>query len=445
MLFLSHQGTFRLVHSHLHQLTPPQEDLSNYWTPQLYVHMKDGTFKPVPAAGDPSDINGGMTVYYLQRPSNDTLTAFPAGFRMLAGDSSKRSGGSDLATQGISFACLGANQPETNFIPPYPCPYGLRAQVFFPACWDGVNLDSADHKSHMSYPNSNNYNNGPCPASHPVHTISLFYEVLYDTNQFADQWNGTQHPFVFANGDATGYGFHGDFVSGWDVDVLQNAIDTCTDDSGQVEECAAVTLFTHDEQTACRIPVTVAEKVDGTLTKLPGCNDVTYGPARASPPAGCIDNTTFGPAPGIFVDFTTSKHWSYLGCGTDSVSDRAFQSAYMASDNLTVEACVDFCIAKGWSYAGLEYAQECFCGNALNPTYAPKDGVMGGCNMKCRGSEDETCGGSNAMSVYGKCGGGECENVVVGAKAKREIEGVKVEGQTWDRRGGMLGSRIFRG
>jgi hypothetical protein len=444
MLFLSHQGTFCLVHSHLHQLTPPQEDLSNYWTPQLYVHMKDGTFKPVPAAGDPSDINGGMTVYYLQRPSNDTLTAFPAGFRMLAGDSSKRFGGSDLATQGISFACLGANQPETNYIPPYPCPYGLRAQVFFPACWDGVNLDSTDHKSHMSYPNSNNYNNGPCPASHPVHTISLFYEVLYDTNQFADQWNGTRHPFAFANGDATGYGFHGDFINGWDVDVLQNAIDTCTDDSGQVEECAAVTLFTHDEQTACRIPVTVAEKVDGTLTKLPGCNDVTYGPARASPPAGCIDNTTFGPAPGIFVDFTASKHWSYLGCGTDSVSDRAFQSAYMASDNLTVEACVDFCIAKGWSYAGLEYAQECFCGDALSPTHAPKDGVMGGCNMKCRGSEDETCGGSNAMSVYGKCGDGECKNVVVGAKAKREIEGVKAEGETWGRRGGLLGSRSFR-
>jgi hypothetical protein len=376
--------------------------------------MKDGTYKPVPVAGDPSDRGGGMTVYYLQRPSNDTLKAFPAGFRMLAGDSSKRTGGTDLATQAVSFACLGSNQPETNSIPTYQCPYGLRAQVFFPACWDGKNLDSANHKSHMSYPDSNNYNNGPCPASHPVHTISLFYEVLYDTNMFASEYTSTSHPFVFANGDTTGYGFHGDFVNGWDVPILQKAIDTCTDASGQVEKCAAVSLFSRDEQTSCQIPVTVAEKVDGTLSKLPGCND----PATAS---SCQDTTVFGPAPGNFADLTTSKGWEYLGCGTDSVADRAFKAAYTANDTMTVETCVDFCVKGGWPYAGLEYSHECFCGDALNPVYAPKAGVMGRCDMKCGGSEDEMCGGSGYMSVYHKCATGSCGNVV----AKREAGGVR--------------------
>lgn len=42
-----------------------KEDMSNYWTPQLYVHAKNGSFFPVPVAGDPEDNNGGMTVYYL--------------------------------------------------------------------------------------------------------------------------------------------------------------------------------------------------------------------------------------------------------------------------------------------------------------------------------------------------------------------------------------------
>ena len=68
---------------------------------------------------------------------------------MLAGDPSKRNFTGGLDAKAISFACLGGNQPETNNIPNYNCPGGLRAQVFFPACWDGKNLDSPDHKSHM--------------------------------------------------------------------------------------------------------------------------------------------------------------------------------------------------------------------------------------------------------------------------------------------------------
>lgn len=292
--------------------------MSNYWTPELYVHMKDGTFQPVPVMGDPLDINGGMTVYYLQRPGpGENLTAFPPGFRMLAGDTAKRTGGFDLATQGISYACLGANQPETNLIPNYNCPGGMRAQVFFPACWNGKDLDSPDHRSHVSYPDSTNYNNGPCPANFPVHLVSLFFEILYDTNPFADQWNGKQHPFVFANGDATGYGLHGDFVNGWDVKVLQEAIDTCNDASGRVEMCHAVTMYKPEECQACKLPTVVNETVDGTLNQLPGCNPVTYGPNDAVPGV-CADGVTFGAGPEDFVDLT-SQGWEYAGCGGDNI------------------------------------------------------------------------------------------------------------------------------
>ena len=45
------------------------------------------------------------------------------------------------------------------------CPAGsyLSAKIVFPGCWDGRNLDSADHKSHMAYPVKN-----ACPVSYPV-------------------------------------------------------------------------------------------------------------------------------------------------------------------------------------------------------------------------------------------------------------------------------------
>ncbi|KAF9692974.1 hypothetical protein EKO04_009153 [Ascochyta lentis] len=391
-----------------------QEDMSNYWTPQLYAKFKNGTLTPVPTVGDPEDIHGGMTVYYLQRrgdDSNEKLHAFPEGFRMIAGDTFARSFGGDSAAKAISYSCLGGpNLPETNNMPDFNCPGGLRAQVFFPACWNGKDVDTPDHKSHMSYPVGQEYNNGACPPEFPFHMISLFYEVLYDTAPFLEHWNGSQHPFVFANGDATGFGYHGDFMNGWDVSVLQNAVDTCTDDSGQVERCPAVTQFTPDECSACRLPEEVNEINDGHLDKLPGCNPVTYGPDRAAP-TQCNDGVALGTSKVNYVDVTQTKKWAYVGCGKDNIGDRAFTGASFSRQNTTVEDCIDFCSASGFSYAGLEYKSECFCANDLDAKYAPQDGVMGACVSKCNGNADQTCGGWAAMSVYQACvAGGSCRN-----------------------------------
>lgn len=135
---------------------------------------------------------------------------------MLAGDPFVRNYTGTFAAQAVSYACLNYNgpaTPQTNALPDTNCPDGVRAQVFFPSCWDGKNLDSPNHQSHVSYPESGAYNSGPCPASHPVHLISIFYEVIYQTNLFANDWYGDRQPFVFAMGDPLGYGFHGDFVS----------------------------------------------------------------------------------------------------------------------------------------------------------------------------------------------------------------------------------------
>ncbi|KAF2028829.1 hypothetical protein EK21DRAFT_101568 [Setomelanomma holmii] len=349
--------------------------------------------------------------------STEKLHAYPEGFRMLAGDTNKRSGGTDPATQGISFACIGADKPETNNIPNYNCPGGLRAQVFFPnmqvrkeniCCWNGKDLDTPDHKSHMSYPAQ--YNNGPCPADFPMHMISIFYEIFYDTNLFADQWNGTQYPFVFSNGDATGYGLHGDFLNGWDVNVLQKAVDTCKADSGSVSECAAVTTYSAQQCQQCQIPTTVQETTSGTLAKLPGCNPIAYGPERAIP-STCDDKTIFGPGPANYVDLTQSKGWEYAGCGGDEISDRAFHWPSERTDDMTVPACIDYCSAAGYSYASLEYGRECWCVSKLDPRYAPKDDIMGSCNYNYAGNATQTCGGWAAMSLYHNCAGqSSCTN-----------------------------------
>ena len=90
---------------------------------------------------------------------------------MLAGDMTRTSyDENNLADKAVSFKCLdyqGVSEVSNTF-PTNNCPDGLRAQVVFPSCWDGVNLDSDDHKSHMSYPLGTNADSGDCPDTHPI-------------------------------------------------------------------------------------------------------------------------------------------------------------------------------------------------------------------------------------------------------------------------------------
>lgn len=88
-------------------------------------------------------------------PDAEKLYAFPEDFRMVAGDPLQRNYTGELAAQAVSFACLdysGGPTTQTKELPNKNCPNGVRAQIYFPSCWDGTNLDSPDHKSHMSYP-----------------------------------------------------------------------------------------------------------------------------------------------------------------------------------------------------------------------------------------------------------------------------------------------------
>ncbi|GAB7352366.1 hypothetical protein MBLNU459_g2805t1, partial [Dothideomycetes sp. NU459] len=393
---------------------PIKQDLSNYWTPKLYYQYQNGSFEDVPQAGDGNGVYGGMTVYYLQRPGpdNDALKAFPKGFRMLAGDPFKRNSTTDFASQAISYVCLDYSGTSSTSagLPNKNCPDGLRAQVFFPSCWDGVNLDSADHKSHMAYPIDGSYDSGRCPSTHPVHLISIFFEIIYSTGNFGNMWYGNSQPFVFAQGDPLGYGFHGDFVNGWDVDVLQKAVDTCNNDSGALSDCDVFEFFTNEESQACIVPPRVHEQVTGVLDSLPGCNPVTKGPGEAPYSYPNCPVATIGAFEQYFTDVTASLQYEYIGCGSDQGSNRTFQAASESTGSMTVETCVKYCSGKGYTYAGLEYASQCYCDNTLPWDRAPVTGVLGNCFSICNGDSSEYCGGADALSIYKSCKGSTCTN-----------------------------------
>jgi hypothetical protein len=268
------------------------DDFSNYWTANLYFKARNGSYKRVQqlgAANQFSDdfstkIGGGVLVYYVSAQPGK-ITAFKPGFRMLVGDPMRRTADPNLKRQncfrcytGPNFGgdtaapCQGSN--DTPGLPNAPCKGGIRSNIHFPTCWDGVNLDSPDHKSHIAYPTSGPATflslGGNCPSTHPVRIPQLMYEVVWDTTPFNNkaEWpaDGSQ-PFYFSYGDNTGYGQHADYVFGWKGDALQKGMDA----SGCMgAKCKDMKTQSIDNAKKCAVKTTVKENHDGWITELPG-------------------------------------------------------------------------------------------------------------------------------------------------------------------------------
>ncbi|KAL2131096.1 hypothetical protein VTI74DRAFT_5570 [Chaetomium olivicolor] len=89
----------------------------------------------------------------------------------------------------------------------------------------------------------------------------------------------------------------------------------------------------------------------------------------------------------------------YEGCWTELSGGRALSgpSAFSATA-MTIAGCGNYCLNNGFTWFGLEYSAECYCGSALdaNSTTA----LEADCNMACSGAAGEVCGGSNRLSVY---------------------------------------------
>ena len=239
------------------------------------------------------------------------MVAFPLGFRMIAGDFRRRNASmcdvtkpmSSWNATDMSQDCLAAKAVGMNCLKYSPafqtegsmqynylrnssfvrstCVDGLRAEILFPSCWNGRDIDSPDHKSHILYPSLGK--TGVCPPGFPIRTPTLFYETIWDVHVFANE----PGEFVFANGDPTGYGYHSDFMAGWNVTLLQSAINTCTNSSGNLQDCPVFDLQSDEEATSCRMDVPAAlahEVVDGPLAVLPGNVPIQRGPAYATMP-----------------------------------------------------------------------------------------------------------------------------------------------------------------
>ncbi len=109
---------------------------------------------------------------------------------------------------------------EGNSIPSCVGGETLRAVIEFPQCWDGVNLDSPDHKSHMARPKQlfvdNPQTQYRCPSKHPVvlPLITFHVDFLVPMGTNTSKWRLSSD--TYGDSRPGGYSMHGDWMNGWD-------------------------------------------------------------------------------------------------------------------------------------------------------------------------------------------------------------------------------------
>ena len=203
-------------------------DLSAYWVPSLMKKNADGTT---------SVYQGEQTnVVYYRRAGGGRgpgVLPFPKGLRMIAGNAKATS---DQSLSVVQWDCGGGGVESPHM---YQCPadpsHEIHASLVFPSCWDGVHLDSADHKSHMAYAGAN----GACPADHPVSLPEITFEVDFPGVYGGPDWS-------LASGGI--YSLHGDFFADWDNQVQNALVSACLNNPHECGDInrSGTTLFRPD-------------------------------------------------------------------------------------------------------------------------------------------------------------------------------------------------------
>lgn len=209
---------------------------SAYWMPAM-LNGKGKVIRP-----------DFVSIYYKRRPAHDpectrqgtACTDLPRGLRFIFGfdmlnHKAPRTGGG-------YFNCDG----PTGIAGHYPtivdaaknCPVGnkLGAVISAPDCWNGRDLDSPDHRSHVAYGGYGNDGAYRCPSSHPyiipTFTLGAWYSVD-DTLDRSGKWNGLFDSWHLSSDDMPGTpmkpgaSFHTDWFGAWDDDAMKIWIDHC--------------------------------------------------------------------------------------------------------------------------------------------------------------------------------------------------------------------------
>jgi hypothetical protein len=227
---------------------------SSYWVPELLApdfdqlsgerlldEQGEPAWKMVPAVVGNDDEAHEIFYYSAGIDDLDAIQPIPFGLRMIAGNHMAQPG-QEQDTSIVRWHCQSwgsddASNPQfSGSIPECVAPDRVRMDIFFPSCWNGTELDSFDHKSHMAYPVNDGGPNGThCPSSHPVPIVRPSYHYafgvkpeVYDPTTLSSRgWKLAADMYVADENNGGGISLHGDWFNAWHPEVMQALLDNC--------------------------------------------------------------------------------------------------------------------------------------------------------------------------------------------------------------------------
>ncbi|KAF8534900.1 putative glyoxal oxidase precursor [Trichophaea hybrida] len=94
-------------------------------------------------------------------------------------------------------------------------------------------------------------------------------------------------------------------------------------------------------------------------------------------------------------------NWKYQGCLLDDAVARTFPYQIILTNNNTATNCLTQCSTFGYGAGGMEFGDECYCGDATDVTNAGRTlQPETDCNVACSGNASYICGGGSRISYY---------------------------------------------
>lgn len=217
---------------------------TGYWMPSIIDTATGAPLKPF----------RGIIYYKAGLVPGKFIQPFPKHLRMIAGDANvktitqvTRQPPHENGIEPTKFVCINESANsytgEGKLIP--ACKKAtvgranngyVRVSVNFPQCWDGKNLDSPDHKSHMAYSHwqqidasgKKYYPENRCPTTHPIplpQVTEIFDFEVTDAVNGTDKWRLASDNYELTT--RGGLSMHADWMNGWDETIMSRIVKNC--------------------------------------------------------------------------------------------------------------------------------------------------------------------------------------------------------------------------
>jgi Domain of unknown function (DUF1996) len=244
-----------------------------YWLPSIM----DANGQPVASIAN--------MIYYKQGYQGLTrdqiVSSLPNGLELVAGDPKATADAGDRRV--VHWSCSTESwRGRKGFIPECPAGETMKAEINFPQCWDGKNLSSADHTSHMAY---GVWQVG-CPATHPVGIPAIAFNVQWEVPPGGT--TGWRLSSDMYQGGAGGYSLHADMIMAWDPTTSSTWLKNCVKDNAdchvnQISDTAALIYGSRNGDATPPPTVPSATTIPATTIPASTISPTTVRPTTAPP------------------------------------------------------------------------------------------------------------------------------------------------------------------